>query len=130
MRLEPDHKAQARRIAAEITAIVASGMVLPGSVAERHMRCGRKGCRCHADPPMLHGPYWAWTRKVRAKTVARWLSEEQLADYQPYFDNAKKLRALTSELEALSLAAVEADPRWVRPGRRPRKTTTSEESQT
>jgi len=128
MRLEPDHQAEARRISAEITAIVQSGMVLPGSVAQRLMRCGRQGCRCHADPPMLHGPYWSWTRKVNAKTVARWLSDEQLADYQPYFDNAKKLRALTSELEALTLAAVEADPRWDRPGRRPRNVKTSDES--
>jgi hypothetical protein len=127
MRLEPDHQAEAKRIAAEITAIVKSGMVLPGSVSERRMRCGRQGCRCHADPPVLHGPYWAWTRKVKAKTVARWLSDEQLADYQPYFDNAKRLRALTSELEALSLAAVEADPRWDRQGRRPRTIKTADE---
>ena len=31
--------------------------LLPGSVIVRHMRCGKNGCACKADPPALHGPY-------------------------------------------------------------------------
>jgi hypothetical protein len=83
------------------------------------MRCGRAGCRCHADPPQLHGPYWLWTRKVGGKTVTRLLTDQQVADYQPWFDNAKQLRALTTELEELSLYVIENDPRSTRrPGGR------------
>lgn len=37
-----------------------------GSVSFNH---GTPGCRCKADPPQLHGPYWQWTRKVAGKTV-------------------------------------------------------------
>ena len=103
--------AKARRIAARLAEI---GLVLPGSVVERYMRCGRPNCRCHADPPALHGPYWSWTRKIDNKTVTRMLSPEQLADYRPFFDNARRLRQLTAELEALSLAVVDGDPRWQR----------------
>ena len=62
-----------------------------------------------ADPPVLHGPYWSWTRKVGAKTVTRYLSEEEVGEYQAYFDNAKRLRTLIAELEALSLAVVQQD---------------------
>ena len=40
------------------------GFVLPGSVTERMMRCGKRACRCRADPPQLHGPYLQWTRTV------------------------------------------------------------------
>lgn len=43
------------------------------------------------------------------------MSEEQLADYQAFFDNARKLKALVAEIEELSLSIVEADDRW--PGR-------------
>jgi hypothetical protein len=54
---------------------------------------------------------------VATKTVTRHLSEEQLAEYQPYFDNARRLRALTAELEKVTLTMVEDDPRWDVPSR-------------
>jgi hypothetical protein len=42
------------------------------------------------------------------------LSDEQLADYSPWFDNCRRLRELITELEEISLAVTEADPRWNR----------------
>jgi hypothetical protein len=45
-----------------------------------------------ADPPQPHGPYYQWTRKVASKTVGRWLSPEQAADYQIFIDNHRRLR--------------------------------------
>jgi hypothetical protein len=97
------------RIAAELAAI---GPCLSGSVVTRLGPCGKEACSCKADPPRLHGPYHSWTRKVAAKTVTRHLSEEQLEEYQPYIDNDRRLRGLVAELEALTLAIVESDPRW------------------
>jgi hypothetical protein len=105
----PAQRAQAARIAAAIAEI---GFALPGTLTERPMRCGHPSCRCHADPPALHGPDHQWTRKVAGKTVTRFLSDDQLADYGGWFDNQRRLRALLAELEELSLAIVEADPRW------------------
>jgi len=49
---------------------------------------------------------------VAAKTVTRHLSEEQLEEYQPYIDNDRRLRGIVAELEAITLAIVESDPRW------------------
>jgi hypothetical protein len=54
-------------------------------------------------PPRLHGPYAEWTRKIAGKTITRRLSPAELAEYQPLFDNAKKLRALLTELQDLTL---------------------------
>jgi hypothetical protein len=75
---------------------------------------GHRGCRCHADPPQPHGPYHQWTRKKNGKTATRILTDDQLVDYGPWFDNHKRLRELIAELEALSLAIAENDPRWNR----------------
>ena len=51
--------------------------------------------------------------------MTRLLSEEQLADYQPFFDNHRRLKALVHEIEELSLALVEyptpAGPAPLRP---------------
>ena len=110
-------QAEADNIAAELAAIARTGMVLPGSITQRRTRCGRRNCGCHADPPRLHGPYWQWTRKIAAKTICRWLSNDQHHDYQPWIDNDRRLHALLTRLEALGTAAFEADPRWQQRGR-------------
>jgi len=85
--------------------------VLPGSVTVRHTRCGKPACHCAADPPVLQGPYLSWTRKVAGKTVTHRLDAQQLADYRPWLDNARRLRQLLGELERLSLDIVEGELR-------------------
>ena len=111
----PGQQARAAAIAAEISAVLAgAGFALPGTVADRSTRCGYPGCRCHADPPQLHDPYHQWTRKKNGKTATKILTDEQLTDYAPWFDSHKRLRELITELEALSLAITDNDPRWNR----------------
>ena len=95
------------RISAEIAAL---GLPLPGSLVERRTRCGNRGCRCHADPPQLHGPYLTWTRKVDNKTVTRTLNPEQAQRLRPLIDNARRLRELVAELETLALDNVDDGP--------------------
>ena len=117
VRVAASHQAEAEKIAAELAAIAATGMVLPGSITQRRTRCGRPNCGCHADPPRLHGPYWQWTRKIAAKTICRWLSADQHDDYQPWIDNDRRLHELLTRLETLGAAALEDDPRWQQRGR-------------
>ena len=90
------------RVAADLTG---PGYALPGTLASRYMRCGKANCRCKAESPVLHGPYLHWTRTVAGKTVTRTLTKSQAARYQPWFDNARRLRDLITELEARSLRA-------------------------
>ena len=100
-------QAHATRIAREIAAL---GFILPGTLADRMTRCGYPGCRCHADPPRLHGPYHQWTRKIDGKTVTRILTDDQLADYGPWFDSHRRLRELVAELETLSHKIADSRP--------------------
>lgn len=81
--------------------------LLPGSVITRRMRCGKQGCACNDDPPALHGPYIQWTRTVAGKTVTRYLTPDQLARYQGWFDNARRLKEIVAKLEIASLHAIE-----------------------
>ncbi len=105
------HLAEARRIADELATIVRSGLVLPGSIAERHMVCGRAGCACHVEPDRRHGPYYQWTRKVAQKTVGRFLSIEQRDDYEGWITNDRRVHELIRRLEELGIEALESDPR-------------------
>jgi hypothetical protein len=105
----PALQRQHRDVIAEISKL---GLVLPGSLTARHTRCSSPGCRCHADPPQLHGPYHSWTRKIAGKTVTRQLTTEQAERYAPWFENARRLRTLISQLEAISLQATDHAEGW------------------
>ncbi len=107
----PDTPADQRRrqILDEIASL---GYCLPGSVVDRTSRCGNPNCRCHTDPAHRHGPYRSWTRKVAGKTVTRNLSDDQLQRYQDWFDNDRRLKALVTELEELSITIVDQAEGW------------------
>ncbi len=104
MKVDRRRAARHQRIAKQLSEI---GFALPGSLTVKAYPCGKPNCRCKADPPQLHGPYAFWTRKIDNKTVTRTLNDDELTDYQPLFDNARKLRDLISQLQELTLELVE-----------------------
>jgi hypothetical protein len=110
--MPPDPKPTARRLAKLQAQLAQVGVALPGTINVAMNRCGKPTCACHADPPRLHGPYITWTRKVSGKTITRHLTPEQLERYKPWFENDRRLRQLTKELEALSLQAAEQAEGW------------------
>jgi len=101
---------EAREIASELTKLARTGKILPGSIQQRHTRCGRPGCACQADPPRPHGPYWQWTRKVAGKTVTRRLTTEQTEHYRPWIENDRRIRELLTRLETIAINQLEAAP--------------------
>ncbi len=105
-----DHDQQLTALTEKIAQV---GFCLPGTLTARHTRCSSPGCRCRQDPPLLHGPYHSWTRKIAGKTDTRTLTPDQARRYQPWFNNARRLRALSAELEALSLQAANHAEGWV-----------------
>ncbi|MGO9292369.1 MAG: DUF6788 family protein [Streptosporangiaceae bacterium] len=116
----PSQQDRAAGIAAELAGL---GLALPGTLIQRHVRCGWAGCRCHADPPVLHGPYWQWTRKAGGKTVTRLVPDGQVADYRQWLDNHRRLRELVAELEDLTLAIADQTSGHQAPARRTRQNT-------
>ena len=91
-----------QKIKAEIMAL---GLELqPGLLTQQYNVCGSPGCRCKADPPQKHGPYYqlSFTRKGKSRTqfVRRHdlsLVEEQVRNYQ-------LLKKLTDRWVALGMA--------------------------
>lgn len=84
------------------------GLVLRGTIGKRFMPCGKLACRCKADPPILHGPYYLWTRKVAGKTVTVRLTAEQAARCQAWIRNMRRLDRLVRALQAVGLRAAAA----------------------
>jgi hypothetical protein len=109
-----DRLADCQRRYRELAARVAQiGYIRAGSVVLASNRCGKPGCRCHDDPPQLHGPYWQYTAKTGGKTVTRRLTEQQARMYQEWISNDRALRELISQMrqvadEATTLIAHDA----------------------
>jgi hypothetical protein len=93
-----------RELAAQIAEI---GIVAAGSVTRRFTRCTSVGCRCNADPPTPHGPYWQWTAKVNGKTVTKRLSAEEAKLYQEWIGNDRRIRSLLDQIRKVDAKAAE-----------------------
>jgi hypothetical protein len=96
------------RLAAIQAELRSLGPVLPGSFGERRTRCANPGCHCRADPPLLHGPYPTWTRRVAGRQVTRTLTDDEALRLRPMIEASRRLRELVVELQALGLEEAQA----------------------
>jgi hypothetical protein len=93
-----------RELAAQIAEI---GIVTAGSVTRRYTRCTSVGCRCNADPPTPHGPYWQWSAKVNGKTVTKRLPATEARLYTEWIGNDRRVRALLAQMCTVDAKAAE-----------------------
>jgi len=99
-----DYEHRYRELAAELASI---GLIHSGSITRRYTRCATPGCKCHADPPQPHGPYYQWTAKINGKTVTRRLNEREAELYQQWIDNDRQLRRLIQQMRQIAAKATE-----------------------
>lgn len=82
--------------------VVDLGPIRRGTLLKRMMPCGKPGCRCQADPPQLHGPYFQWTRKVNGTTRTQRVSEPEAKLLAKWIENGRKLNRIIEQMETVS----------------------------
>jgi len=85
--------------------ILALGMeVQPGVLSQQYNVCGKAGCRCKANPPQRHGPYYqlSFTRKGKSRT--QFVRRQDLPLVQEQVQNYQQLRKLMDRWVALGMA--------------------------
>ena len=91
------------------------GFAVSGSLTRRYTRCGKPGCRCQADPPQMHGPYYQLTRKVRQdRSITRTLTAEEAERLRPLL---AAQRRLASHRRTRRHARIEIATQLAPPGR-------------
>ncbi len=85
------------------------GYICKGSVMNVYVTCGKPYCRCKTDENAKHGPYTVWTRKVKGKTVTKYLSKKQANLCREYIQNSKKLELIIEEMRNLSVSILESE---------------------
>lgn len=103
-RLQRNYRVLAAELASELATV---GFISSGSVVSRYTSCGKSGCRCQADPPQRHGPYYQWSCAVAGKTLSRRLTEDQAQLYQGWIANRRRIEQLLTQMEQTSAAAAD-----------------------
>jgi hypothetical protein len=78
------------------------GDLRPGALSQQYNVCGSPNCRCKANPPLKHGPYYQISFKRHGKSSSQFVREVDLPEVQFQLDNYRLLRELVDEWITLS----------------------------
>ncbi len=67
--------------------------ILPGTVYESQIKCGKKNCKCYTDPKVFHTLY-QWSGNIDGKNTSRSLTKEMYLECKKRTAKYKMLREL------------------------------------
>jgi len=70
------------------------GELRPGSLSTQYNVCGSPGCRCKADPPKKHGPYYQISYTRKGKSSSRFVRKEDLPGVRRQLKNYQRMKTL------------------------------------
>lgn len=104
----PNSEAAILRRIAEIKAeLVKLGPLRPGHLSQQYNICGTPGCRCKANPPRKHGPYYQLSYTWRGKSHTEFVRPENLPAVRQQMINYERLRDLLDEWITLGINAAQ-----------------------
>ncbi|MGH8603137.1 MAG: DUF6788 family protein [Egibacteraceae bacterium] len=66
----------------------------PGSLSRQYNVCGNPDCRCKANPPSKHGPYYQLSFTRQGKSTSQFVRHEDLPAVTRQLQNYRRLRQL------------------------------------
>lgn len=77
-------------------------LVLPGTIRQLYMKCGKSGCACQTNAEAKHGPYFLWDRKVGKKLTSKMIPAKTVPFLKKGIENRKMLEKLVQEAVKIS----------------------------
>ena len=99
------------------------GPLRPGHLSQQYNVCGTPGCRCKANPPRKHGPYYQLSYTWQGKSHSEFVRLENLPAVRQQLTNYERLRALLDEWIGLALNAAQLQRQSDSPLSKPRRKT-------
>jgi hypothetical protein len=84
-------------------AVMRLGDLRPGKLSQQYNVCGKAECRCKADPPQKHGPYYQLSFTRKGKSSSQFVRKEDLARVRRQLRNYQRLRELIDRWIALGM---------------------------
>ena len=79
------------------------GDLRPGKLSQQDNVCGKADCRCKADPPQKHGPYYQLSFTRNGKSATQFVRKPDLAVVRQQLRNYPRLRTLVDRWIALGM---------------------------
>src|SRR5208282_2765393 len=83
--------------------LAALGDLRPGSLSTQYNVCGTPGCRCKADPPEKHGPYYQVSFTRKGKSSSKFVRKEDLPEVRKQIKNYERMKLLTDKWIELAM---------------------------
>ena len=94
-RMEISREAQLERQIEKVKRdLAALGDLRPGSLSTQYNVCGSPGCRCKADPPQKHGPYYQVSFSRKGKSSSKFVKKEDLPAIRKQLKNYERMKEL------------------------------------
>ena len=74
--------------------LTALGDLRPGSLSTQYNVCGSPGCKCKADPPIKHGPYYQVSYTRKGKSSSKFVKKEDLPTVRKQLKNYERMKLL------------------------------------
>ena len=74
--------------------LAALGDLRPGSLSTQYNVCGSPGCKCKADPPVKHGPYFQVSYTRKGKSSTKFVKKEDLPEVRKQLKNDERMKLL------------------------------------
>jgi len=87
----PSLESRIEALKEELTAL---GDLRPGSLSKQYNVCGKPECRCKANPPRKHGPYYQLSFTWKGKSHSQFVRPENVAGVKQQLRNYRRLRRL------------------------------------
>lgn len=92
--------ARIERIKQEIGTL---GELRPGKLSQQYNICGNPNCRCKADPPQKHGPYYQLSFTRKGRSTSHFVRKEDLAVVKQQLRNYRRLHKLVDRWITLGM---------------------------
>lgn len=90
-RREATLQRQIEKVKRDLSAL---GDLRPGSLSTQYNVCGSPGCRCKADPPVKHGPYYQVSYTRKGKSSTKFVKKADLATVRKQLKNYERMKLL------------------------------------
>ena len=74
--------------------LAALGDLRPGSLSSQYNVCGSPGCKCKADPPVKHGPYYQVSYTRKGKSSTKFVKKQDLPEVRKQLKNYERMKLL------------------------------------
>jgi len=84
-------------------ALAAMGELRPGTLSQQYNVCGKPACRCKAQPPQKHGPYYQLSFTWQGKSQSEFVRRGDVPTVRRQLRTYQRLRSLVDHWVAVAL---------------------------